>query len=176
MDVWMDGALAFSNVSYKMTTPYREIPAHVGEFQLRESGGTQDLAGNRREMFQGRHYTLMALPRGYRGSRLAVLSDDLGLLEPGEAAVRLVNATSNVDDLDLYLEGTNKRVGHGVDPGIANSVTIIKPTTLEIRQQNQPAFKKLTGIKVEADRLYTFVVLGVADALDVVRVEDRINR
>jgi hypothetical protein len=176
MDVWMDGVLAFSNVAYKMTTPYHEIPAHVGQFQLRESGATQDLAENRREIFQGRHYTLMALPRGYHGSRLAILSDDLGWVEPGKAGVRLVNATSNVEDLDLYVEDTSKRIGHGVDPGAADSVTIIKPTTLEIRQENQPAFKKLTRIKVEADRLYTFVVIGVADALDVVQVEDRINR
>lgn len=176
IDVLVDGTRTFSNVPYKMATSYQEIPAHVGQFELRQSGRDQDLAVNHRELFQGRHYTVVAFPQQSRTSRLAILSDDLIWLEPGEAAVRLINATYNVDDLDLYIQGRSKTIGHAVDPGVAESVTTLKPATLEIRQRDQPAYEQLTGLKVQADHLYTFIVTGVSDALDLVRVETQIDR
>jgi hypothetical protein len=176
LDLWSGDVRTFSNVAYKMITPYVELPAQVGQFRMREVGGTQDLGANLREMFPGRHYTLVALPRGYRSSRLALLHDDLGTLEPGQTRVRLINATSDVDDLDLYIQGTNTRIGHGVDPGIANSFTDVKAGLLDVRQRGKPAIKQLTNLKVEADRLYTFILTGTTDAMNVVRIEDRVGR
>lgn len=186
MDILVDGTPTFSDVAYKMATSYQEIPAHVRQFELRKRGGANALAVSRRELFQGRHYSVVALPQQTRGepaqvppryvSGLAILSDDLIWLEPGEAAVRLINATYNVEDLDVYLQGTDKRIGHGVDPGIAESVTTLRPATIEIRQRDHPAYEKLTGLKVQGDRLYTFIVTGVSRALDLVSVENRIER
>ena len=175
-DVWMDGMRLFANTAYKTITPYQEVLAHVGEFRLRESGGTKELAANHREMFQGRHYTLIALPEQNHSSRLASISDDLGWVEPGEAGVRLINATTDVDDLDLYLEGSNKRIGHAVDPGMANSITEVLPGTLEIRRPGNPAFEGLANLKVEENRVYTFIVDGTTGYLELMRVEDRIVR
>jgi hypothetical protein len=176
MDVWSSGVRIFSNVGYKMIAPYMDLLAHVGEFQLRETGGTEGLAVGRREIFPGRHYTMVALPRENHSSRLAILSDDLRALEPGQARVRLINATADVNDLDLYIEDTGTRIGHGVDPSVASSITDVKPGMLEIRQAGQPAFQRLSNLKVEADRLYTFIVTGTALNLDVLRIEDRIER
>jgi hypothetical protein len=175
MDIWSSGVRTFSNVAYKMITPYVEMTAHAGQFQLREAGATQELAGNQREMFPGRHYTLVALPGQNHSSRLEVMSDYLGVLEPGQATVRLINATTDVKDLDLYIQGRGARIGHGVDLGIADSFTVVKPGMLEIRQPAKPALQQLSNLKVEADRLYTFIVTGRARRLDVFLVEDRIN-
>lgn len=158
IDIWSSGARIFTNVAFRAITPYIEVTPHVGQFQLRETGGTQNVAENRQEMLAGRHYTLVALPKGYRSSRLAVVRDDLGALEPGESMMRLINATVGVDDIDLYLEDTNTRIGHGVDPSAANSFSVVKPGMFEIRQAGQPALKRLTNLKVEADRSYTFIV------------------
>lgn len=176
MDLWVDGMPLFSKIAYKTTTPYQEVLAHVGQFQLRESGGAKERAANYHEIFQGRHYTLIALPEKNHSSCLAAMSDDLGWLEPGEAGVRLINATTDVDDLDLYLEGTNKRIGYAVDPGTANSVTDVQPGALEIRRPGLPSFEQLANLKVEANRLYTFMVAGTTGHLELIRVEDRIDR
>ena len=93
LDVWSSGSRTFSNVAYKTITPHMQLPAHVDQFRLREAGGTEDLAANRREMFPGRHYTVVALPKQNHSSRLAVIRDNLAELEPGSARVRLINAT-----------------------------------------------------------------------------------
>jgi hypothetical protein len=106
---------------------------------------------------------------------LAVLSDKMGELEPGQARVRLINATTGVADLDLYLAGTNTRIGHGVDPGSANSFTDVKPGMLDIRQAGQPAYQRLSKLKLDADRLYTFVVTGAATAPELLQIVDRID-
>ena len=63
MDVWSSGSRTFSNIVYKTITPFMQLPAHVGQFQLREAGGAEDLAANRLEMFPGRHYTRWRLQR-----------------------------------------------------------------------------------------------------------------
>jgi len=175
MDLWSEGVRVFSNVAYRTTTPYMELQARDGEFALRKTGEAQDVAAAHRETFPGRHYTLVGLPEGYRSSRLAVLSDKMGELEPGQARVRLINATTGVADLDLYLAGTNTRIGHGVDPGSANSFTDVKPGMLDIRQAGQPAYQRLSKLKLDADRLYTFVVTGAATAPELLQIVDRID-
>lgn len=175
VDIWSSGVRTFGNVAYKMITPYVEMTAHAAQFQLREAGAARELAGNRREMLPGRHYTLVALPGRHRSSTLEVMSDYLGALEPGQATVRLINATTDVKDLDLYIQGTGARIGHGVDLRIANSFTVVKPGMLEIRPPGKPARRQLSNLKVEADRLTTFIVTGIEGHLDVVRVEDKIN-
>jgi hypothetical protein len=81
----------------------------------------------------------------------------LGALEPGQARVRLINATTDVDDLDLYIAGTKTRLQHGIDTSMVTSVTDVDPGTLEIRPQNKPAPPQLSNLKVEADRFYTFM-------------------
>jgi len=176
LDIWSGDARAFSNVAYKMTTPYREMPAHAGRFQLRDFGATQDLAVGRREIFPGRHYTLVALSAAKHASTLVALSDNLAELEPGKARVRLINATVGVDDLDLFVSGTKTRIQHGVDASSASSFTDVDPGTLEIRLPGKAAPPELANLKVEADRLYTFIVTGTAGTLDVIRVEDKIDR
>lgn len=175
MDVWSSGSRTFSNIVYKTITPFMQLPAHVGQFQLREAGGAEDLAANRLEMFPGRHYTLVALPKKNHSSRLAVMRDNLAEIEPGNARVRLINATPDVDDLDLYIAGTKTRVQHGMDASVGTSFTDVAPGMLEIRPANKPAPPQLSNLKVEGDRLYTFIVTGTARALDLVRVEDRIE-
>jgi hypothetical protein len=45
--------------------------------------------------------------------------------------------------------------------------------SVEIRSPNQPAPTLLNKLNVETDRLYTFIVLGEASALDLVQIVDR---
>jgi hypothetical protein len=49
------------------------------------------------------------------------------------------------------------------------------PGMLEIRRSNQPPIPALSKIQVEANRLYTFVVVGNAAALELLRIETRID-
>lgn len=169
----------FDGVAAKGVTGYLNVPRGRIQFKLRAPGGTDDLAtiGNR-ELVPGRHYTLVALPREKGGTRLAILGDWLGLIEPGQTRVRLINATADVDDLDLFLEGTGAHLLHGIDVGATttSSFADMDAGTVEIRTPSQPASPLLAKLKVEPDRFYTFVVVGKAGMLDVIRMVDSIER
>jgi hypothetical protein len=102
------------------------------------------------------------------------MQDNLYLLEPGRARVRLVNATLDVDELDLYAVGSQKTVLHGVDPATATSFVDVDAGTFEVHPRGQLAPPQLANLPVEADRVYTFVVVGDAADLELVRIEDDI--
>lgn len=175
-DIWSGDMRTFSDIMYKAITPYVEVPAHAGRFVLRQAGGTKDVAVSLREVLPGRHYTLVALPRGDGSSRLVVIADYLAALEPGKATVRLVNASTDITDLDLYIAGSPTRIEHGVPPSVAASSAAVKPVALDIRQEGQPAYQKLSNVRVEADRLYTFVVSGTPESPDLLQIVDRVEQ
>lgn len=168
----------FSNVAPKGVTGYLEIQRGRIQFKLRDANGTEDVAaiGNR-ELIPGRHYTLVALPRRQGGARLAILADWLGLIEPGQTRVRLINASEDVDDLDLFLAGTTTHVIHGIDAGrvTTSSIGDMEPGVVEIRTPRAQIPAALAKISVESNRFYTFVVVGRSGALDVIRIVDMIE-
>ena len=175
-EIQVNGEPIMTNVAYRSIMPFQEIQPGVTQFKLYETGGTESLATTQQQLFFGQHYTLMALPKENHKSRLAITTDNLSAVDPGKARVRLVNATPDVNDLDLYVAGTKMRIQHGVDASMETSFTDVNPGTLEIRPANGSAAPALSNLVIEPDRLYTFVVVGNSSALDIVRIEDRIKR
>jgi hypothetical protein len=174
MDIIWGNDKFFSGVPYKRVTPYLEAPRGPAIFRLRAAGGTEDLSAANRELLIGRHYTLLALPTDNGGTRLAIVSDSLGLLEPGEARVRLINAATGVDDLDLFIAGTPNRILHGINARTVTATSFVdmEGGTVEIRSPGRPAPTLVKELTVEANRLSTFIVVGTAGALDVVQIVD----
>ena len=165
----------FSRVPYKSVSAYVETPKGRNVIELRSGEGTEKLSASHRELVPGRHYTLVALPKEKGGTRLSVFRDDLGLLEAGETTVRLINATADVDDLDLFVAGARHHLLHGIDAGTATTTSFaeMEAGTVEIRSPNRPTPTLVARFPVEADRFYTFIVTGSARALDVVQIIDR---
>ena len=167
-DVFSADRKLFSNVAAKAVTGYLEILRGRTQFKLRTVNDTEDVAtvGNR-ELVPGRHYTLVALPKRQGGTRLAILGDWFGLIEPGQTRVRLINATVDVDDLDLFLAGTTTHVAHGIDVGRVRTSSIgeMEPGVVEIRAPGVRMPLTLAKLSVESNRFYTFVVVGRAGAL-----------
>jgi len=176
LDLVLEGKHLATGVAYKSISPYVETPRGVARFKLRATDGTTDLVTNQRELFPGRHYTVLSLPRKKtEDARLVSLSDNLGFLDPGEARVRLINATTNVNDLDLFLAGTTNRILHGVSAASATSVLDMEAGAVEIQVPGRPAPPQFMNLKVEVGRLYTFIVVGTSSSLDVVQIVDRIG-
>jgi hypothetical protein len=175
LELWVGDRKLFPNVAYKGLSQYEELPRGYSQFKLRSPNGTTDMAATRRELFPGRHYTFVALPAKKGPALLVGLSDNLGALDPGQARIRLINATHDVDDLDLFKEGTTMRIAHGVDAGATTSFTDLSPGAIEVHQGNQPTPMKLSMLPVVADHLYTVIVVGTKDALDAVQIVDQIE-
>lgn len=165
----------FSNVPYKTITPYMEAPRGTALFRLREADSEENLSAGHLELLPGRHYTLVALPKKKGGARLRIFSDDLGLLNSAETRVRLINATTDVDDLDLFIAGTKNHLLHGIDAGTATATSFadMDAGTVEIRSPTRPTTPLVAKLTVEPDRLYTFIVAGTGAALDVIQIMDR---
>jgi len=174
-ELWSLDTRVFSNVPYKAITAYVDVPTKVLQFRVRETDGPDDLITAREELFAGRHYTLVAIPRKDGTSLLLKMSDDLNQPKPGTAKIRVINATAGVDNLDLYRAGSKKKIEKGVDADVSTSFTEVEPGLFEIRPARQPVAPRLTKLPVEADRFYTFVVVGRTSELDVVRIEDKLN-
>ena len=174
-EFWSIDTRLFSDVPYRAITPYVEVPTKVLQFRVREMDGPEDLITRREELFAGRHYTLVAVPRTDGTSSLLKISDELNQPMPGAAKVRLINATLGVDNLDLYRSGSAKKIEKGVDSDDATAFTEVDPGVFEIRPARRPVAPRLAKLAVEANRFYTFVVVGKTGALDVIRVEDKLD-
>jgi hypothetical protein len=164
----------FNQVKYKSITPYIEAARGVTQFAT-SAGGAKNLATTRRELFPGRHYTVMALPGKKGAARLVSFSDDLGKIDPEQARVRLINATTDIDDLDLYIQGTDTRVLHGSGSGDVVSFAEMYAAMVEIRPSKKSVPKAFSNLMVEPGRLYTFVAVDDGGTLDVVQIVDRLE-
>ncbi|MCU1335751.1 MAG: hypothetical protein JWO19_1332 [Bryobacterales bacterium] len=174
-ELWSLDTRVFSNVPYKGITAYVDVPTKVLQFRVRETDGPDNLITAREELFAGRHYTLIAIPRTDGTSILQKISDDLNQPKPGQAKIRVINATPGVDNLDLYRAGSNKKIEKGVDADASTGFKAVDPGVFEIRPARQPVAPRLTNLAVEANGFYTFLVVGRAGDLDVVRIEDKLN-
>jgi hypothetical protein len=161
-------------VAYKSITPYVEFERGVTQFST-EGNGSDKSTSARRELFPGRHYTLIALPGKKGGTRLETFSDDLGKLDPNQARVRLINATTSGDELNLYVQGTNTRILRGSDSGEIVAVAEMYAATVEIRPERKSVTKAFSDLTVDPGRLYTFIAVNNGAALDVVQIEDRVE-
>jgi hypothetical protein len=175
-DLWTGDTSLFTGIAYRAITPYVEIPSQATQFRLRETGKSQNLASVHDELFAGRSYTYIAMPGKNGSSSIAEISDDFKPPKAGKARVRLINATLGVTALDLHETGVAKKIGPGVRAGASTDFKDVDPGTFEIRPDKQPGSPQLTNLTVEPDRFYTFVVLGKAGDLDVVRIEERLDR
>jgi hypothetical protein len=164
----------FSDIAFKSITPYKEVERGVSQFFLR-ADGPSDLAHARRELFPGRHYTLIALPSKKGEARIESFSDNLGQIDPGLARVRLINATTTFKDLDLFAQGTNSRILRGSGSGDVVSFAEMYGGNVEIRANNKPAPRSLATLMVKPGKLYTFIAVDSGNALEVVQVVDQLE-
>ena len=151
----------FAGVDYKTVTPYKESPRGFVQFKVQPPAAPKELASARRELFPGRHYTVVAFPQK-KGSVVLTLSDNLGKIDPGIVRLRLINATLDIADLELYIIGEPKPLLRGIDAGKTAAFVDMEPGSIEIRTARASRIRTSGDIKVEANRLYTFIAVGTA--------------
>lgn len=175
---------AFGAVTYKMTTPYREIPDNAFTFRLRIEGseiGSEPMAENRENLNDGGHYTIVAMPDqgGADKANLRVLDDELEPITDGKARVRFVNAVPGDQDVDVILRGRAEPLFNGVDFKTEAGWSEFAPVngTLEIRPDGkETVLARLANVKLEAGRSYTFVLTGRPGKYEVIDIVDDVAR
>jgi hypothetical protein len=106
-----------------------------------------------------------------------VLDDDLKPVTNGKARVRFINGMAGDTDVDLFIRGQKDPLFDGVnfkaeagweefDP--ASGTLVVKPDNKETTLASLP------NTKLEAGQSYTFVLVGQAGKLELIKIEDSV--
>jgi len=180
VDAFAGEARAFSNVTYKTITAYAELTDDRQQLTLKPAGKPGPLAQNSENFAEGKHYTVLALPTSAQDPKpeLRVLADDLTPPSSGKARVRLINASPDVGEIDVYTMNNAEKLFAGVNFKSEAGYTEIAPTTtvVELRPQGKKEpLLMMPQFSFEPNKTYTIVVMGRAkdQQLEAVTVEDQ---
>src|SRR5215475_3114566 len=156
VDAFIGDTKEFSNVAYKAVTPYKETPDVQKQFVIRPAGkdSAQPLAQNTEGISGGDHYTAIAMPASDGQPTLKVVPDKLTPPPSGKASVRVINASPDAGEVDVFVKGNEDELFGGVDPDSVTDYKEIDPMTgsFEVRPEGKsnvlltvPAFRVEAG-------------------------------
>ncbi len=190
VDVFAGDGKAFDGVIYKYVTAYRELPSASALFRLRLAGQetAEPLAQETKGFGSGRHHTIIVFPAGVSGIlskgsdvELRFVADEFEPPSAGKARVRVVNASPDLGEIDLYATGRAEPLVKGANSGAVSSYVEVEPAGdgLEVRRAGENITTlAVPNAKVEAGRLYTVFIVGGTKGtarLEAFVVEDQLG-
>jgi Domain of unknown function (DUF4397) len=201
LDMFADEAKAFANITYKTVTPYKElsgklpptptvaeVPAPSNKLQVvfRIRPVAQDttppLAETSEVLTPGNHYTVIVLPSAEgKEPSLKITSDDLTPAPSEKARVRVIHASSDAGEVDVYAKERDKALFDGVNFKSEVGYKEVQPmtATLEVRPKGKKStLATASNVKWEAGKTYTIIVTGRVKGgpkLEAVTVEDQLG-
>jgi len=183
VDVYANDMRIFTNADFASVTPFLELPDEDYTFRIRVAGQEMavPMAVGDEEVDSGRHYTIVAIRKPDSAkAELQVFEDDLVPPKAGSATVRLINASPDAGELDLYTPGAEKPLFSSVDFEDATGYEAIKPMVGRLnvhREDEKASLVELPITSFDSGKVYTVIVLGwTRDSPKVTRavvVEDR---
>src|SRR5918996_1782247 len=182
VDVFADDTKVFTGIAYKTTSPYKEVSGERHTFRIRPAGQdtAQPLAENSEGLSDGRHYTVTATADANATPTLYIYDDDLVPPSSGKAKVRVIHASADAGEVDVYAKQGNKKLFGGVNALSQTSYTEVDPmaATLEVRPEGQNnAVLTIPNAKFNAGDTYTIVLTGKAKGapkLEAMVIQDKL--
>lgn len=183
VDVFADDTKVFTSIAYKTASPYKEVSGERHTFRIRPAGQdtAQPLAENSEGLSDGKHYTVVAWAGNDGKPALYIVNDDLVPPSSGKAKVRIIHASPDAGEVDVYAKEGNKKLFGGVNALKETSYSEFEPMsgTLEVRPEGKNnAVLTIPNVKFDAGDTYTIVVLGKAQGtpkLEAMIVEDKLG-
>jgi hypothetical protein len=178
-DVYVGDNKILTSIGYKTVTPYKEVTGTVRTLKVRPAGleSVEPLAQNTEMMMDGNCYTAVVMPeKNGKGVRLNVYSDNLVLPSADKTKIRVINASADVGDIDIYIKGRDKALFSGVGFASADGYGEVEPTrgVLETRLKGKTGVvASVPNAHFDAGKLYTVVIAGRLPKLEAVAVEDQ---
>ena len=181
VDVFADDNKVFDGLAYKTVTPYQEIHGQRYTFRLRPAGMNQadPLASNTEGLSNGNHYTVFAVPGDGEVASLRVVADTHSLPSAGKARVRVVHASGDAGELDVYAVGRTNVLFDGVDFQSVTNYDEMDPLSgsLELRPEGESnVMLTIPNVRLDAGKTYTIVIVGrvrTAPKLEAFVIEDQ---
>ena len=183
VDVFADDTKVFNGIAYKTASPYKEVSGERHTFRIRPAGQdtAQPLAENSEGLSDGRHYTVVAWAGSDGKPALYIVNDDLVPPSSGKAKVRVIHASADAAEVDVYAKEGNKKLFSGLNALNATSYSEFDPMsgTIEVRPEGKTnAVLAIPNAKFNAGDTYTIVVTGKAKGtpkLEALIVEDKLG-
>lgn len=185
VDVFADDRSAFTNIAYKTVTPYREMTSTQFTFSVLPAGQhTLPPRAEKSENLEGgKHYTLITLSRDPAGKEviLHIIGDNLVPPSAGKAKLRVIHASPDAGELDVYAKGKQDALFSGVNFEKKTGYLEVDPmtATLEVRPTGKnSAVLAVPDAKIEAGKIYTVIIMGLAQGspkLEALVVEDQLG-
>jgi hypothetical protein len=183
VDVYANDMRIFTNVAYGSVTAFKELPHADYTFRIRGAGEEMavPMAMGDEDVDSGRHYTVVATRKAESAkAKIEVFDDDLVPPAAGSAKIRVINASPDAGELDLFLPGAEKPLFSGIDFEKATKYEDIKPMVGRLavhREDEKTTLIELPINSFDAGKVYTVIVLGWAhaapNATRAIVVEDR---
>jgi Domain of unknown function (DUF4397) len=183
VDAFVDNTKEFPNVTYRTVTPYKEVPDVHEQFAIRPAGqdSAQPFAQNREGISGGNHYTAIAMPSTDGKPTLRVVADKLTPPPSGRASVRVIHASPDAGEVDVFVKGEDNALFDGVNTQTVTNYNEVDPmtVTLEVRPQGEVnVLLMVPNVTFEPGHLYTMVVTGKAKGtpkLEVIKIDDKLG-
>ncbi len=169
VDVYLDGAAAITNLSFKTVTPYLTVPAGSHHVQVFASGtGPSGKAVIDTTVFlkNAWDYTVVAANK-LANITAFVLHDNNPPPPSGKAEVRVVHASPDTPAVDVAVTG-GAVLSSGLQPNAASDYLTVPAGTynLEVRAAGTTtAALKLPGVTLAAGKIYTVYAEGLLSGM-----------
>lgn len=113
-----------TNVSYKFASDYFDVSTSAALWSVKTAAGNAFVGEESINPSRGNKYTIVALPSSSTANSIYVIRDPYNKsLTSDKAKIRILNASFNASNVDLYLNAPNTDISvAGVNPVIAATV------------------------------------------------------
>ena len=151
VDVLVDNTAALTNVAYKAASTYLQVPSGSRNLKVRATGTTTVVIDQTATLNQGSAYTVIATGRVASIAPL-VLTDDQTSPAAGNVRLRLVHASPEAGNVDIYVNAPTADITTAT-PTLANVAFRVASNYLEVpagtyRVRITPAGTKTVAIDV----------------------------
>lgn len=168
VDVYVDDQKVLTNVAYKTLSDYLPVPSGKRTFKITATGKTDALLTTAATQTKDKFYTVAAYGTLAKPALLRV-NESTGKEVEGKARIYIVHLAEGAPAVDITAPSTRAKAGFAsvmknVTYGKSRLKTATPGTmTLQVRAGGK-VVKEQAGVKTEAGKRYTVVVVGNAGA------------
>jgi hypothetical protein len=175
VDVYVNGAKAFSNLAFKDISQWAALPAGSYDVKVTAAGKTDAVIAAKLPLEGGKYYTVAAVGK-LANIAPKVIEDNL-TAAPGKASLRVVHASPDAPAVDVAAKGGAVLVPNLTFPNASDYLSV-DPMTVDVEVRpagTQTVALAVPGLTLEAGKVYTVYAIGLLSgtpALGVLPVVD----